>query len=106
MAGLTPISDLAELVNIGTLFAFMLVSIGVVLLRRRDPDRPRPFRTPALPVVAFLSIVGCAYLIFKLEESATYLRFLIWMLLGVVVYFAYSRRASLVGQRRADGDEG
>jgi len=106
IAGLTPISDLAELVNIGTLFAFMLVSIGVVLLRRRDPDRPRPFRTPALPVVAFLSIVGCAYLIFKLEESATYLRFLIWMLLGVVVYFAYSRRASLVGQRRADGDEG
>jgi APA family basic amino acid/polyamine antiporter len=99
LAGVTPIATAAELVNIGTRFAFMLVAAAVLLLRRREPDRPRPFRTPGVPVVPALAIVLSAVLIVTLEP-VTWLRFLIWMLIGFVVYFLYSRKASIVGQRR------
>ena len=99
LAGVTPIATAAELVNIGTLFAFMLVAAGVLLLRRREPERPRPFRTPGVPFVPVLAIVLSAVLIVTLEPL-TWLRFVIWMLLGFVVYFSYSRKASIVGQRR------
>ena len=99
LAGVTPISTAAELVNIGTLFAFMLVSAGVLLLRRREPERPRPFRTPGVPLVPILAIILSAVLIVTLEPL-TWLRFLVWMIIGLVVYFFYSRKASLAGQRR------
>jgi len=99
LAGVTPIATAAELVNIGTLFAFMLVAAGVLLLRRREPDRPRPFRTPGVPIVPLLAIALSAVLIATLEPL-TWLRFVVWMLIGFVVYFAYSRNASIVGQRR------
>jgi len=99
LAGVTPISTAAELVNIGTLFAFMLVSAGVLLLRRSEPERPRPFRTPGVPLVPILAIILSAVLIVTLEPL-TWLRFLVWMIIGLVVYFFYSRKASLVGQRR------
>jgi APA family basic amino acid/polyamine antiporter len=102
LAGVTPISTAAELVNIGTLFAFMVVSAGVILLRRRDPDRARPFRVPGVPFVPILAIGLSAVLIATLEPL-TWLRFGVWMLIGIVVYFAYSRKASLVGQRREHG---
>ena len=99
LAGVTPIATAAELVNIGTLFAFMLVSAGVLLLRRSEPERPRPFRTPGVPLVPILAIILSAVLIVTLEPL-TWLRFLVWMIIGLVVYFFYSRKASLVGQRR------
>jgi basic amino acid/polyamine antiporter, APA family len=99
MAGLVPLSTLVNLVSIGTLFAFALVSIAVLYLRRTDPDRPRRFRTPLVPVVPVLSVLGTIYLATKLDGD-TWLRFVVWMLIGFVIYFTYSRRASVIGRRR------
>ena len=90
LAAFVPLSDLAELVNIGTLFAFFLVALGVLYLRRADPDRERPFRTPAAYVTAPLAMVGCVYLMTDLPWD-TWRRFLVWLAIGLVVYFAYSR---------------
>ena len=87
------ISVLAELVNIGTLFAFILVSIGVIVLRRTRPDLPRAFRTPGVPLVPILAVVICFYLMLNLAGE-TWLRFFVWMLIGLVVYFAYGRSHS------------
>jgi basic amino acid/polyamine antiporter, APA family len=99
LAGFVPLTTLAELVNIGTLFAFMLVSVAVLLLRRTDPDRPRPFRTPLVPLVPLLAIAGCAYLAVTLPAE-TWIRFLVWMALGLVVYVVYARRSSAVAANR------
>ena len=96
LAGLVDLSTLVNLVNIGTLFAFILVSIAVVVLRRTRPDLPRSFKTPFLPVVAGLAVVMCLYLMLNLTGE-TWERFLIWMALGLVVYFAYGRRHSRLG---------
>jgi APA family basic amino acid/polyamine antiporter len=101
IAGLVPLSALAELVNIGTLFAFIVVSIGVVVLRRTHPDLPRSFRVPASPVVPFLAVLACGYLMLNLPVE-TWLRFVIWMIIGFVVYFLYGRGHSRVGKRRAE----
>jgi basic amino acid/polyamine antiporter, APA family len=103
IAGLVPLSALAELVNIGTLFAFIVVSIGVVVLRRTHPDLPRSFRVPASPVVPFLAVVACGYLMLNLPVE-TWLRFVIWMIIGFVVYFLYGRGHSRVGIGRAESD--
>jgi APA family basic amino acid/polyamine antiporter len=97
IAGFVDLVTLANLVNIGTLFAFVLVSIAVLVLRRTRPDLPRAFRTPAAPLVASLSIVMCVYLMLNLTGE-TWERFLIWMALGFVVYFAYGRRHSRLGR--------
>jgi basic amino acid/polyamine antiporter, APA family len=86
-----PLSELAKLVSIGTLFAFVLVSIGVLILRSTDRDRERPFRTPLVPVVPLLAVAGCLYLMTELDRD-TWIRFVVWMLIGFVVYFAYARR--------------
>jgi APA family basic amino acid/polyamine antiporter len=88
-----PLSELAELVNIGTLFAFVLVAIGVLVLRRTRPDLERAFRCPGVPVVPVLAVLACIYLMLNLP-GATWLRFLIWMVIGFVVYFAYGARHS------------
>jgi APA family basic amino acid/polyamine antiporter len=93
LAGFIPLSTLAELVNIGTLFAFVLVSIGVIVLRRTRPDLKRSFRVPAVPVLPILSVLACFYLMLNLPGE-TWLRFGIWMVVGVVVYFTYGRRHS------------
>ncbi len=95
LAGLIPLSALAELVNIGTLFAFVLVSIGVVILRRTRPELPRAFRTPLVPLVPVLSVLACVYLMLNLPVE-TWLRFLIWMAIGVALYFVYGMRHSRV----------
>ncbi len=94
-----PIGKLEEMVNIGTLFAFVLVSAGVIVLRRNRPDLKRGFRTPWVPVLPILSIIACVWLMLNLT-GLTWLRFGIWMAIGVVVYFAYGRRHSLVGKRQ------
>jgi APA family basic amino acid/polyamine antiporter len=91
LAGLLSLETLAKLVNIGTLFAFVLVSAGVIALRRTDPDRERPFRTPLVPALPLLAIAGCIYLASTLD-GATWLRFLVWMALGLVVYVVWARR--------------
>jgi APA family basic amino acid/polyamine antiporter len=88
-----PLSELAELVNIGTLFAFVLVSLGVLVLRRTRPDLPRAFRVPGVPVVPVLAALASFYLMLNLP-AATWIRFLIWMVVGLVVYFTYGARRS------------
>jgi basic amino acid/polyamine antiporter, APA family len=81
------------MVNIGTLFAFIVVSVGVVVLRRTRPDLHRAFRTPAAPVVATLSVLFCLWLMLNLT-LLTWARFFIWMVIGLVVYFLYGVRRS------------
>jgi basic amino acid/polyamine antiporter, APA family len=88
-----PLSELAELVNIGTLFAFVLVAIGVLVLRRTRPDLPRAFRCPGVPVVPILAVLASFYLMLNLP-GATWIRFVVWMAVGFVVYFAYGARHS------------
>jgi basic amino acid/polyamine antiporter, APA family len=100
IAGSVELSTLADLVSIGTLFAFVLVSVGVVILRRTRPDLPRSFRTPAAPLVAVLAVVSCVYLMLNLIGE-TWLRFGIWMAIGLVVYFAYGMRHSRLATRES-----
>jgi APA family basic amino acid/polyamine antiporter len=100
IAGFVPLGELAELANIGTLFAFVLVSIGVVVLRRKDPGRRRPFRTPLVPFLPIASVLGCFYLMSALP-GATWIRFLVWLAIGIVFYFAYGVRHSRVQRSSA-----
>jgi len=97
VAGLTPIGLLEEMVNIGTLSAFVLVSVGVIVLRRKRPDLTRTFRVPFSPWLPGLSAAVCVYLMLNLTVE-TWLRFLVWLAIGFVIYFAYSHRHSKVGQ--------
>ncbi|MBC6459197.1 amino acid permease [Actinomadura sp. HBU206391] len=98
LAGLIPLSALAELVNIGTLFAFIVVSIGVVILRRTRPDLPRSFRAPFVPVLPALSVLACLFVMLNLPVE-TWLRFFAWMALGCMVYFLYGRSHSRLATR-------
>jgi APA family basic amino acid/polyamine antiporter len=93
VAGVVPLRELVELVNIGTLFAFVIVSAGVIVLRRTEPGMARPFRCPWVPWVPLASIAACAYLMASLP-AATWLRFGLWLALGLLVYGSYSRRRS------------
>lgn len=93
LAGFISLGALAELVNIGTLFAFVVVSIGVIILRRTRPDLHRAFRTPFVPVLPILSALACVYLMLNLPVE-TWLRFIVWMIIGSVLYFAYGYRHS------------
>jgi basic amino acid/polyamine antiporter, APA family len=88
-----PLTELAELVNIGTLFAFVLVAIGVIVLRRTRPDLERAFRCPGVPLVPILAVLASIYLMLNLP-AATWIRFLVWMAIGIVVYLAYGARHS------------
>jgi APA family basic amino acid/polyamine antiporter len=94
-AGLLPIGLLGELVSIGTLLAFAIVCAGVLVLRYTDPDRPRPFRTPLVPFVPIAGILACLYLMLGLPVD-TWARLIIWMALGLAIYFLYGRRHSKV----------
>jgi len=95
----TSIDEMVDLTNIGTLFAFILVCIGILILRKRDPNRPRAFRTPWSPVVPMLGVISCAYLMLGLPW-VTWLRFALWLLLGLVIYFSYGFKRS--GLRRLE----
>lgn len=100
VAGLTPIDVVAELTNIGTLAAFVLVSAGVLVLRRTQPDIRRGFRMPWVPVLPILSIIGSLVLIVSLP-LVTIGRFIIWLIIGLVIYFVYSQRHSRLQQEVA-----
>lgn len=95
IAGFAPISMVAELVNIGTLAAFVLVSGGVIALRHQQPDLKRPFRTPFSPIVPALGILSCLYLMFNLQRL-TWIGFAVWTMLGLAIYFGFSRRHSVL----------
>ena len=96
-AAFFPVGQLADISNAGTLYAFMMVAIAVMLLRKRDPNRPRSFRVPAVWVIAPLTIAGCVFLFFNLPTQA--MLFLpMWGAIGVVIYFAYSRSRSHLGR--------
>ncbi|MGW4097515.1 MULTISPECIES: amino acid permease [unclassified Mycobacterium] len=97
-ASVFPMGRLEEMVNIGTLFAFVLVSAGVIVLRRTRPDLPRGFRVPWVPVLPIAAILACLWLMLNLT-GLTWIRFLLWMVIGVVVYFAYGRRHSVLASR-------
>jgi len=96
-AGLLPIGLLGELVSIGTLLAFAIVCAGVLALRYTDPDRPRPFRTPLVPLVPIGGIAACLYLMSGLPKD-TWARLVIWMVIGLVIYFSYGRHHSKVSR--------
>jgi len=97
VAGLFPIALLGELVSIGTLLAFVIVCFGVMVLRYTRPNIPRPFRTPMVPAVPILGILICGYMMYTLPPD-TWLRLIVWMVIGLVIYFTYSIRHSRVAQ--------
>lgn len=89
IAGLMPLGDLAELVNIGTLAAFAFVCLGVIILRAKQPDIPRPFKSPFSPLFPVLGMLSCGGLMIFLP-ALTWLRFVVWLVIGLIVYFTYS----------------
>jgi APA family basic amino acid/polyamine antiporter len=105
MAALLPIQEIAELTNIGTLFAFVLVCAGVWILRHLEPDMRRPFRTPLVPIVPILGMVSCTYLMGSLP-TVTWIRFFVWLALGLAIYLSYGRHHSRLEKLRADASDG
>jgi len=96
-AAFFPVGQLADISNAGTLYAFLMVAVAVMMLRVRDPNRPRSFRVPGVWIIAPLTIAGCAFLFLNLPTAA--MLFLpIWTLIGLVVYFLYSRSRSHLGR--------
>ena len=102
LAALVQADKLAEMVSIGTLFAFTIVSAAVPILRRTKPGLPRPFRTPLSPALPIVSAVLCVALMTNLALE-TWLRFLAWLVVGFVIYFAYGARRSRVGRQHDPG---
>jgi APA family basic amino acid/polyamine antiporter len=100
LAGVLPIDFLAEMTSIGTLVAFMIVSIGVIVLRVREPDLPRGFRVPGYPVTPILSIIGCLWIIKDLRAVTIYV-FLAWSAVALLWYFFYGRKHSTLGRSGA-----
>ncbi|GAA3450484.1 amino acid permease [Dactylosporangium matsuzakiense] len=104
LAAFVPLSELSELTSIGTLFAFIVVSIGVVILRRTRPDLPRGFKAPLVPFLPIVSVLASLWLMLNLPV-VTWVRFLIWMAVGLVLYFAYGmRRARLAPETTSEVD--
>jgi APA family basic amino acid/polyamine antiporter len=101
-AGLANINEVVELCNIGTLFAFVVVAGGILILRRAQPARARPFRVPLFPWVPLAAIGTCGYLMLQLPW-VTWRRFLLWLAIGLVIYFTYGRRHSRVGGAKESG---
>ncbi|MGG1419343.1 branched-chain amino acid transporter BcaP [Bacillus subtilis] len=97
LGSLVPLDELAKLVNIGTLSAFVLISVAVIVLRKKQPDLPRAFKCPGVPFIPGLAILFCLFLILNLGW-VTIVRFLVWLLIGLVIYFLYSRKHSKLNQ--------
>ena len=102
VAGVFPIGILGELVSIGTLLAFVIVSAGILVLRYREPNLPRPFRTPLVPIVPILAILICGYLMVSLPPD-TWLRLAVWMVIGLLIYFLYGKSHSRLGRAEGGG---
>jgi APA family basic amino acid/polyamine antiporter len=96
-AAFVPARVVGEMTSIGTLFAFILVCIGVLILRKRMPDAPRAFRTPLVPVVPILGIGTCLFMMVFLPGD-TWIRLIVWLIIGLVIYFRYSRYHSKLRQ--------
>jgi APA family basic amino acid/polyamine antiporter len=99
-AGIVDIGDAADLSNIGTLFAFVLVSLGVIFLRRKQPDRKRAFQVPFVPWFPLISVILCGGLMTGLTVI-TWIRFVVWLALGLAIYFFYSRHHSEFARQKA-----
>ncbi len=99
MGGLLPLKILAELVNIGTLLAFVIVCAAVLIMRRTNPDAHRPFRAPLVPLTPILGILTCLMLMFSLPGE-NWLRLFIWLAIGFVIYFAYGIKHSVMHKQR------
>jgi APA family basic amino acid/polyamine antiporter len=91
------------MVNVGTLFAFVLVSAGVIVLRRARPDLPRGFRAPWVPLLPIASVGACLWLMLNLT-GVTWIRFGVWMVAGIAIYVGYGRRHSVQGSRQEGRD--
>jgi len=98
VGAVTPIDDIGKMVNIGTLLAFVIVCMSIIVLRRSDPDRVRPFRTPWVPFVPIMGIIANGYLMIKLGWL-NWARLIVWLVIGLVIYFTYSVKHSKVQQR-------
>jgi len=105
VAGFFPINKLEEMVNVGTLFAFIVVAAGVLVLRRTRPDLERGFTVPGGPIIPVLAILACLWLMLNLS-ALTWIRFVIWMVIGVLIYVLYGMRHSMVGRRERGEVEG
>jgi APA family basic amino acid/polyamine antiporter len=100
ISAIANINEIVELTNIGTLFAFVLVCVGVIVLRYRDPQRPRVFRTPFVPWIPLLGIGSCIYLMAGLPV-VTWIRFGVWLVIGALIYFFYSQHRSRLGASKS-----
>lgn len=105
LAALVPLSEIVKLVNIGTLFAFILVNIGVIILRRTRPEMHRPYRVPWSPVLPILGVAFAIYLMADLP-IATWIRFVVWLVVGMLIYFLYGYRNSRLRREHAEGTPG
>jgi APA family basic amino acid/polyamine antiporter len=103
-AGFVPIAVVGEMTSIGTLLAFVMVCLGVLILRRTDPDAPRPFRTPWVPLVPILGIVVCLVMMFSLPLD-TWLRLLVWLAIGLAIYYGYGKKHSKLRQAQAEAEQ-
>ncbi len=99
MAGFLPLRILAELTNIGTLLAFVIVCASVLIMRYRHPEAERPFRAPFVPLVPILGILSCLVLMFSLPPE-NWWRLIIWLGIGFVIYFSYGRHHSVLAKMR------
>lgn len=98
-AGVIPLNKLADLVSIGTLFAFIAVSLGIVILRKTRPDLQRSFKVPLVPLIPIIAVLTCGYLLISLP-GITWIAFLIWMALGLCVYFMYGYKHSHLAEKK------
>jgi len=105
LAALVPLSEIVKLVNIGTLFAFVLVNIGVIVLRRTRPEMNRPYRVPWSPVLPIIGVLFAVYLMTDLPLD-TWIRFVAWLVIGIVIYFAYGYRNSRVRKEAVERNGG
>jgi len=102
-AGLVPISIVGEMTSIGTLLAFVMVCLGILILRKQQPYAERPFRTPFVPLVPILGIITCLVMMFSLPLD-TWIRLFVWLAIGFAIYFGYGKKHSKLRQQTENKD--